>query len=93
MLLKEAAQNIGLEVDPQRVLTDFELALQQSIAISFPQAEKKGYLFHYSQAIWRKVQSLGLQKLYQEDDEFRAFINSVIALAFVPPTFVRVASA
>jgi len=41
-LLKEAAQNIGLEVDPQRVLTDFELVLQQSIAISFPQAKKKG---------------------------------------------------
>ena len=51
ILLKEAVQNIGLEFDPQKVLTDFELALQQSIAISFPQAEKKGCLFHYSQAI------------------------------------------
>ena len=40
---------------------------------------------------WRKVQNLGLQQLYKEDDEFRCFINSVIALAFVPPTFVRVA--
>ena len=51
ILFKEAVQNIGLEVDPQKVLTNFELALQQSIAISFPQAEKKGCLFHYSQAI------------------------------------------
>ena len=34
---------------------------------------------------------MGLQKLYQEVEEFRAFINSFIALAFVPPTFVRVA--
>ena len=40
---------------------------------------------------WRKVQNLGLQQLYKEDDEFRCFINSVIALAFVPPTSVRVA--
>ncbi len=80
ILLKEAAQNLGFEVDPQRVLTDFELALQQSLAISFPQTEKKGCLFHYSQAIWRKVQSLGIQQLYQGDDEFRSFINSVIAL-------------
>ena len=81
---------MGLEVDTQKVLTDFELVLQQSIAISFPQAEKKGCLFYYSQAIWRKVQSLELQKLYHEDEEFRAFINSVIALVFVPLTFVRV---
>ena len=49
--------------------------------------------FHTSQEegmsipLLRKVQSLGLQKLYQ-DDEFRAFINSVIALVFVPPTLI-----
>ena len=47
-------------------------------------------LFHQRYQ-WRKVQNLGLQQLYKEDDEFRCFINSVIALAFVPPTFVRVA--
>ena len=40
---------------------------------------------------WRKVQNLGLQQLYKEDDEFRCFINSMIALAFVPPTFVWMA--
>ena len=39
---RRLCKNIGLEVDPQRVLTDFELALEQSIAISFPQAKKKG---------------------------------------------------
>ncbi len=85
------AQNIGIQLYPQRVLTDFELALQQSVAICFTQAERKGCLFHYAQAVWRKVQSLGLQRLYKEDDDFRAFVNCVIALAFVPPTFVRVA--
>ena len=33
---------------------------------------------------WTKV-------FYKEDDEFRCFANSMIALAFVPPTFLRVA--
>ena len=28
---------------------------------------------------------------YKEDDEFRCFAISMIALAFVPPTFLRVA--
>ena len=44
-----------------------------------------------SLVFWRKVQNLGLRQLYKEVNEFRCFINSVIALAFVPPTFVRVA--
>ena len=91
ILMKEAAQNIGIEVNPPRVLTDFELALQQCVTICFPQAERKGCLFHYAQTIWIKLQGLGLQVLYREDDEFRCFVNSVIALAFVPLTFLRVA--
>ena len=41
-------------------------------------------------ALWRKVQGLGLQRLYKEDDPFRSFINCLIALAFIPPTFLRV---
>ena len=31
----------------------------------------------------------GLQRLYKEDDDFRAFVNCVIALAFVSPTFEK----
>ena len=37
------------------------------------------------------MQGLGLQVFYKEEDEFRCFANSMIALAFVPPTFLRVA--
>ena len=90
ILLKKAAQSVCIDVDPQRVLTDFELALQQCVAICFSQAKRKRCLYHYTQARWRKVQSLGIQQLYNEDDEFRCFINSVTALAFVPTMFVRV---
>ena len=42
MLLKETTQNLGLQVEPQNILTDFEVALQQSVIICFPQAEKDG---------------------------------------------------
>ena len=63
----------------------------QSVAICFPQTERKECLFHFAQAVWRKVQSLGLQQHYQEDADFKQFVQSMIALAFVPPAFVRVA--
>ena len=93
ILLKEAGQNIGLEVEHQRVLTDFELPLYTAVSCCLLSTGRKervplplssGYLEKY-------IQNLGLQQLYKEDDEFRCFINSVIALAFVPPAFVRVA--
>ena len=44
---------------PQIVMVDFELAVLNVIDASFPDSSKKGCFFHFSQAIFRKIQSLG----------------------------------
>ncbi|XP_040077772.3 uncharacterized protein LOC120849598 [Ixodes scapularis] len=49
------------------VRTDFELALIQAFLFVFPGIRHQGCHFHFAQAIWRKVQELGLAKAYQED--------------------------
>ncbi|CAF4511903.1 unnamed protein product [Rotaria socialis] len=41
-------------------------------------------LFHFGQCIWRHLQSLGLQKKYQEDKYFHWNVRKLLALAFVP---------
>ena len=66
--------------------------MQQSVAICFPQAQRKGCLFHFAQAIWKKVQGLGLRILYKKD-EFRCFANPMIALAFAVSLFKSVQAA
>ena len=43
------------------VMVDFELAVLNAITTSFPDSSKKGCFFHFSQAIFKKIQSLGLQ--------------------------------
>ncbi|KAG0411175.1 hypothetical protein HPB47_011703 [Ixodes persulcatus] len=73
------------------VRTDFELALIQAFLFVFPGIRHRGCHFHFSQAIWRQVQDLGLSKAYQEDSSVTLFVRQIISLAFVPPTFVRVA--
>ncbi|CAN7949147.1 unnamed protein product, partial [Ixodes pacificus] len=73
------------------VRTDFELALIQAILFVFPGARHRGCHFHFSQAIWRKVQELGLSKAYRLDTSVAGFVRKTISLAFVPPNFVRVA--
>jgi hypothetical protein len=47
-----------------------------------------GCLFHFSQCVWRHVQSNGLSNKYKEDDLFRLNIRKLIALAFVPTSDV-----
>ena len=65
-------------------MVDFEIAVLNAIDTSFPGTNKKGCLFHFSQAIFRKIQSLGLQNRYKDDENFAHKVRMLAALAFVP---------
>ena len=63
----------------------------QSLELQFPSACIHDCYFHFTQCLWRKVQSLGLVEEYKEDGSIRQFIQKSAAIAFVPSNFVRVA--
>ena len=60
LALKDLAEDRGLEFKPKALQIDFERGAKAAIDFVFPTAALSGCLFHYSQAIYRKVQSLGL---------------------------------
>ena len=80
-LLKEKAEELSLDFSPVVVLSDFELAIIQAAELSFPTADIKGCYYHYCQCLNRKIQQIGLQVAYREDQN----------LAFVPRRYVRLA--
>lgn len=41
------------------IVTDFEAAVWKAISSSLPNVTVRGCYFHYSQAVWRKIQFLG----------------------------------
>ena len=84
-------QTLGLQLEPEHVMADFEISLVQSIELQCPQASIKGCYFHFSQCLWKKVQALGLAIAYKNDPNIRDFIQKSAALAFIPLAFVRVA--
>ena len=77
--LKEEAQNLGLQLNTNAVMADFELALVQSVELQFPGADIQGCFFHLSQWLWRRVQAT---YLYKNDPDTRWLIHK--AFAFVP---------
>ena len=90
MLLKDAALDLGLTLDPISLMCDFELAIIQASLLNFPNASHRGCYYHYMQSIWRKVQSLGLADVYRSNDPtLKQFIQKMAAIAFCPPAFVR----
>ncbi|XP_046554261.1 uncharacterized protein LOC124263651 [Haliotis rubra] len=67
-LLKEKVlEELNRPLAPAKIQTDFELATIRAIEMEFPNAETKGCFFHFSQALWRKTQDLGLTVAYKED--------------------------
>jgi len=78
----------------QQVTADFEAAVWQSIRALLPNVKLSGCLFHFSQAIYRKLQELGLQVAYNADAGTRAVCRRLMALALLPqehisPVFLR----
>ena len=65
-------------------MVDFELAVLNAITTSFPDSSKKGCFFRFSQAIFKKIQSLGLQVRDKDDEDFAHKVRMLAALAFVP---------
>ena len=51
---------LNLEYKVEKTAMDFEIALGSALRTQFPAAKLQGSAFHWNQAIWRKVQSLGL---------------------------------
>ena len=72
------------DLDPKSIQIDFEQAFISAFKDIFPNAKINGCFFHFCQCVWRKIQSLGLQKMYSENSTFALQVKQLCALAFVP---------
>jgi len=51
-------------------LIDFERAAINAIHDVFPEVETKGCIFHYRQALMRRIHHEGLKSVYESDTDF-----------------------
>ena len=76
------------DLNPQDVMIDFEKAAMNALERVFPQVHVSGCFYHFSQSVYRKIQSEGLQRMYSTDAEFAIKCRMIAALAFVPQNHV-----
>ena len=89
-ILSDAMDDLMLQPQFQRVTSDFELGMIQAVKAQFSFVSVKGCFFHYAQAIWRKVQTLGLQEEYKSNLNMNEMVSKMVALSLCPIQFVRV---
>ncbi|CAF1246239.1 unnamed protein product [Adineta ricciae] len=82
--LKGVAVSMNRIWKPERIITDFEPSLISAIPAEFPDAIHQGCFFHHNQALYQRIQSLGLATAYAEDDEIRSFCRKLMALPMLP---------
>lgn len=82
--LCEIAEDHDVELDPQMILTDFELAEINAAKVVFPSASLHGCFFHFNQSMFRKLKKLGLQRDYGSNKHIELSFKQVVALAFLP---------
>ncbi|XP_062580148.1 uncharacterized protein LOC134242130 [Saccostrea cucullata] len=70
-------------------VADFEAALWQALKERFPRMPIQGSAFHWTQAVFRKVQEHGLQTAYNRKDKVFKFVHQLLALPFLPPEHIK----
>ena len=63
---------------------DSDRASIKEVGAAFPRVAAAGYFFHQCQAVYRRVQSLGLAGKYGPVDEFKLRVDKLSALAVLP---------
>ncbi|CAF4570128.1 unnamed protein product, partial [Rotaria sp. Silwood2] len=82
--LKEQANIMGKQFNPKRIVTDYEPGLMPILEQEFPKALHSGCMFHFNQAIHRKITALGLSNDYLHNESIRDQCRQLMALSLMP---------
>ncbi|XP_071132952.1 uncharacterized protein [Mytilus edulis] len=83
-LLKDLCHQHQLQLQPNTIFLDYEVAIRNAAYSVFPGINAKGCFFHYTQCIWRKAQETGLQVPYKNDDNIHQLVRRAAVLPLIP---------
>lgn len=78
-------RNFAPNLNPDYIMSDFELAELQSLNEVFPRARLSGCLWHYTRAVVRNVRSFGLFELVRDSENARRIVRLCLAIPLAPP--------
>ena len=80
--LKERLPDTGVLLE---VISYFEAAVWRSVKPVFgEQVRHRGCVFHWTQAVWRRMQELGLSVAFRERDSIHRYCRRLMSLPFLP---------
>ena len=74
---------------PNLFITDYETGMINAVATDLPNTNHHGCLFHFTQAIFKKVKEYGLTRAYRRNNQVTDFVRKIMALPFLPIPVLR----
>ncbi|CAF3783300.1 unnamed protein product [Rotaria socialis] len=71
------------------IMSDFEPALITVIAAEFVGATHSSCYFHFTQAVYRAIQRVGLSTSYNNDNDIKHSCRKLMALALLPEPIIE----
>ena len=66
------------------MMLDFEAATWAALKEVYPTVKLLGWAYHWKQAVWRKIQEVGLQRSYGARGDVYRLLSKVMALPYLP---------
>ena len=88
----EQLKQLRPQLNPRKIISDFEKAILNSFHNIFPFASQHGCFFHFTEAVFKQLQAHGLQSEY-ENNKGRRFTHEfrqLVSLAFLPENEVEI---
>jgi len=70
-------------------MLDYEKAAWSSLSSVFPDVERRGCAFHFTQALWRHITMIGLTREYREDGPTKEILKEMLSLHLMPLETIR----
>ncbi|KAL5014779.1 hypothetical protein ScPMuIL_009049 [Solemya velum] len=87
--LKAVKTSLSSTFDLDEVVCDFEAAIWGAVKEVFPSVTIHGCTFHWCQAVYRKINELGLQTAYKEKGPVFRLLKKLLALPYLPRRHIR----
>lgn len=71
-------------LQPKEIITDFETGLRKAINQTYSTVTLRGCWFHYSSAILKKCNSLGMRRLLSSNAEARFYKKQISSIPLLP---------
>lgn len=88
-ILRKISDTMPTDPSVETIVAYFEKGAWKACRSVFPDVTMRGCVFHMVQAIYRKVQELGVQVLYSDDDATYTLIRKLMVLPFLPSDCIR----